>query len=349
MCLSLFLQCSRFYLRGKRYQKHLIANEYAALICLQVKAVQIHLAASLQEQQSAQRALEQEQREKQQEYDLGLNFPALGIGVGLQQWDPNAPDFLPFPVAKPVEEPAIATVPIAIVDAEPVPGDEGQVQVIDAEPVPGEEPPSAGVAAPSPFGAPVPADGVEGPTPAENAFAPTEGAASVGQPYDDDDDYEQPLAPALEATSGGPLTLGPAGDIFVVVNLEMKEVEVFVEYHHDFVVAFQVTSAYSHRYGESLLKVWPRALYRQVVLLGNFGYLQHFMLHQHLTKEYLETTVPLYLNEVCPEQFPSRAQRMRQFLRDGVRNLEVRYQLARQLGADFADISMETASLMYMA
>merc|ERR1719174_2559854 len=82
MCLSLFLQCSRFYLRGKRHQKHLIANEHAALICMQLKAVQIHLAASLQEQQSAQRAIEQEQKEKEFELGIhGLNFgSAPGVG-----------------------------------------------------------------------------------------------------------------------------------------------------------------------------------------------------------------------------------------------------------------------------
>lgn len=53
LCLSMHLQCARLFLKGQRYQRHLIANERAALICLQLKAVQIHLAASLHEQQNA--------------------------------------------------------------------------------------------------------------------------------------------------------------------------------------------------------------------------------------------------------------------------------------------------------
>ena len=55
MCFSLYLQCSHFFLKSGRYQRHLDANQFAALVALQLKAVQIHLAASLQEQQSAQK------------------------------------------------------------------------------------------------------------------------------------------------------------------------------------------------------------------------------------------------------------------------------------------------------
>eukprot|EP00439_Symbiodinium_sp_Y106_P019820 s8391_g2.t1 len=53
LCLSMYLQCARLFLKGKRHQRHLVANELAALICLQLKAVQIHLAASLHEQNAA--------------------------------------------------------------------------------------------------------------------------------------------------------------------------------------------------------------------------------------------------------------------------------------------------------
>merc|ERR1711865_487114 len=127
-------------------------------------------------------------------------------------------------------------------------------------------------AASSPFGPPGPAEGME----QEEVDSTTVGdedstKASVADPL------ATALLPAPAPTA--PIALGPAGDIFVVVNLEATEVEVFAEYHHDFVVAFQVTSAYGHRYGEGLGEVWPRALYRQVVLLGNFAYLQQFLLH----------------------------------------------------------------------
>jgi len=155
----------------------------------------------------------------------------------------------------------------------------------------------------------------------------------------------------LEGVGGGSTgaPLGPMGDPFVVINLEAAEVRVFAEYHNDFVAAFQVVSAYKHLYGPSLSTVWPFALYRQVVLLGNRVYLQHFMLHLPLGRDVLEVTVRLYNDEPCPEAFPLRAQRMKQFLRDGVSNYETLYQLTRQLGSAFADISMETASLVYMA
>jgi hypothetical protein len=354
MCLSLFLQCSRFYIRGKRHQKHHNANEHSALICLQLKAVQIHLAASLQEQQSAQRAMEQEQREKEQEMAaLGLGFvPALGLGPAnfpsiAENWESTPAEPLPG-LSRGGDDPAGISGQAPVVDIEPMPGDDGQVAE-EAKELRDELPATGPQAASMPPG---PLDGAEGPTPAENGTTAPEGGVDAAATKNVITTH--PLAGALLSTMQppappAPIALGPAGDIFVVVNLEVKEVEVFAEYHHDFVVAFQVTSAYCHQYGESVFKAWPRALYRQVVLLGNFGYLKHLLLHVPLTKEYLEVTVQLYLNEVCPEQFPVRAQRMRQFLRDGVPNLEVRYQLARALGPDFADISMETASLMYMA
>jgi hypothetical protein len=340
MCLSLFLQCSRFYLKGKRHQKHLIANEHASLVCLQLKAVQIHLAASLQEQQSALRAMEQQQQEQRQDFDLGLGF---GLGaLGGESWDATPPDALPG-FQKGLEDLSGITGLVPGIDVEPPSAEEGQVS--EEAKVPRDDAPPSILPASV---LPSPAEGTDNPGFGESGAATIEGNSSLGAPA--------PASMILgeeEASGptqvGPPTALGPAGDIFVVINLEAREVEVFAEYHHDFVVAFQVVSVYRGTYGEGLFKVWPRALYRQVVLLGNFVYLQHFLLHVPLTKEYLEAAVQLYLNEVCPEQFPARSQRMRQFLRDGVPNLEVRYQLAKQLGPDFTDISMETASLMYMA
>lgn len=133
----------------------------------------------------------------------------------------------------------------------------------------------------------------------------------------------------------------------MVVNLLQQEVEVFAEYHQDFIATFEVISAYRHCY-DGLSKVWPKALYRQVVLLGSRSYLQLFLQHLPLTKDWLHAIVQLHLDEPCPEQFPSRMMRMKQFLREGVQNLETRYQLARQLGAGFTDIAIETASSVYM-
>merc|ERR1719221_818455 len=125
--------------------------------------------------------------------------------------------------------------------------------------------------------------------------------------------------------------------------MEVAEVEVFAEYHQDFVVAFQVVSAYRHTCGEDLFRVWPHALYRQVVLLGNFAYLDFFIRYMPLVKEYIDAVVRLYQAEVRPEQYPQRSKRMKFFLRRGLPNLEARYQLARQLGAEFEDVQSETA------
>eukprot|EP00434_Breviolum_minutum_P013587 symbB.v1.2.011977.t1/scaffold788.1/size164690/14 len=122
---------------------------------------------------------------------------------------------------------------------------------------------------------------------------------------------------------------------------------VFAEYHQDFIATFEVVSAYRHCY-DGLSKVWPKALYRQVVLLGNRSYLQLFLQHLPLTKDWLHAIVQLCVDEPCPEQFPSRMMRMKQFLREGVPNLETRYQLARELGSGFTDIAIETASSVYM-
>eukprot|EP00439_Symbiodinium_sp_Y106_P010101 s8391_g1.t1 len=160
-----------------------------------------------------------------------------------------------------------------------------------------------------------------------------------------------------------PALLGPAGDVFVVINLMPSEVEVFAEYHQDFIATLEVVSAYRHSCGDGLFKVrflkpdacihirqmqvWPRALYRQVVLLGNRLYLQLFLQHLPLSKEWLQAIVQLYLDEPCPEQFSSRMLRMKQFLREGVTNLEIRHQLARQLGLGFTDVAIETASLAF--
>ncbi|CAJ1378215.1 unnamed protein product [Effrenium voratum] len=140
---------------------------------------------------------------------------------------------------------------------------------------------------------------------------------------------------------------GSAGDVFVVINLLPQEVEVFAEYHQDFIATLEVVSAYRHSY-DGLAKVWPKALYRQVVLLGNRLYLHLFLQHLPLAQDWLHAIVQLYLDEPCPEQFSARMMRMKQFLREGVQNLETRYQLARQLGQGFSDIAIETASLVYM-
>ena len=50
----------------------------------------------------------------------------------------------------------------------------------------------------------------------------------------------------MEAAGGVGVSaaLGSMGDPFVVINLEGEEVQVFAEYHHDFIAGFQVVSAY---------------------------------------------------------------------------------------------------------
>ncbi|CAE7208033.1 unnamed protein product [Symbiodinium pilosum] len=294
LCLSMYLECARLFLKGKRHQRHLVANELAALICLQLKAVQIHLAASLHEQTAA--------AAYQESFDWAA-VPADG------------PE-------------ALAN---ALVDATGRQKGWGEPEVVDG---------------------------------AENAFSmPLEEIPGVGE-----DSSSWPLHAHIRGTGGmgflkqdaarspeqslralPSLSLGPAGDVFVVINLTPSEVEVFAEYHQDFIATHEVVSAYRHSHGERLFKVWPRALYRQVVLLGNRLYLQLFLQHLPLTKEWLGAIVQLYLDEPCPEQFSARMLRMKQFLREGVTNLETRYQLARQLGPGFTDITIETASLVYMA
>lgn len=294
MCLSLFLQCSRYYLKAKHYQKHLVANELAALICLQLKAVQIHLAASLQEQN----ALRHPHGDKSHgiEDDCSDSF-LQGLG------DANALDVVPAKAA------VFGVSGTALGETS---GDTGLF-----------------------------------------ALQTSSGVGNDGNGCEDHDEPQQQQQNVGEAGAvahnGHGLSLGPAGDPFVVINLESAEVEVFVEYHHDFITSFQVVNAYKHTHGEALHRTWPRALYRQVVLLGNSSYLQSFLLHLPLTKECLENTILLHINEPCPEEFPARSSRMKSFLREGVPNLETRYQLAKQLGPLFTDISMETASLVYMA
>lgn len=286
MCLSLYLQCARLYLKGQRHERHLVANELAGLMCLQLKAVQIHLASSLHEQQVA-----------------------LAAGQENADWA-EVPEDGPEALAH------------ALVDA--AGRTKGWSQNGDLE------------------------------SPVNSALASTTASehGSKDAPAHGKELLELPALPPRNSTreaSVPALLLGPAGDIFVVVNLKLEEVEVFAEYHQDFVATFEVVSAYRHSYGDGLCKVWPKAVYRQVVLLGNRLYLQLFVKQLPLSKEWLEVIVQLYMNEPCPEQFPGRLLRMKQFLREGVPNLETRYQLAKSLGAEFADITIETASLVYMA
>lgn len=279
LCLSMYLQCARLFLKGKRHQRHLIANERATLICLQLKAVQIHLAASLHEQQNAAAA----GQETMDWADVPADGPealadALLDATGRQKGWADA-----------------VTASASTVEGNDQDQDEG---VKEAE-APG-----------------IVAKGFEGKITSEPAATPS-------------------------------LSLGPAGDVFVVINLMQKEVEVFAEYHQDFIATFEVVSAYRHIY-DGLSKVWPKALYRQVVLLGNRSYMQLFLEHLPLTKDWLHAIVQLCLDEPCPEQFPAQMMRMKQFLREGVPNLETRYQLARELGSGFTDIAIETASSVYM-
>ena len=44
-CFDMFLHSSKMYLLSDRLEKHLASNEVACLVALQIKAVQIHLAA----------------------------------------------------------------------------------------------------------------------------------------------------------------------------------------------------------------------------------------------------------------------------------------------------------------
>ncbi|CAE8617265.1 unnamed protein product, partial [Polarella glacialis] len=299
MCLSLYLECAKLFLKGKRYQRQLVANELAALVCLQLKAVQINLAVSLNEQQNAAISLRQE------------------IG----DWKEVSSDGPEALAAAMVDASGLGPLPKAEVSGgslESAESDNGDADAL-AE-VEGQDSETKLA------GAEVLSSSSESPT-----APPSPGGASA-------------VADSLVPT----LNLGPAGDIFVVVNLEEAEVEVFAEYHQDFIAAFEVVSAYRHSFGDSLFKVWPRALYRQVVLLGSALYFQLFLQHLPLAKEWLEAVVKLYLNEPCPEQYPLRAKRMKQFMREGIPNLETRHQLARQLGSEFKDISIETASLVYM-
>jgi len=338
MCLSLFLQCSRCFLRAGRFQKHLLANEFCALICLQLKAVQIHLAACLQEHQAAVRQIEGNGLDSL----IGLGHPSeLGLDSFMNAW--------------PLDGTASGTntPPVTVVNQEAVLGTPSAIN----------EDGDLGEAAETNFfaaaGTPLEADTAVDMSERSGETFPLEGATPLSparlgismhgvhtESLDASHDTTTRDGNKVDRTVH---PLGSAGDPFVIINLEAEEVEVFMEYHHDFVVAFQVVSAYRHVYGEHLHQAWPRALYRQVVLLGNVLYLQVLLTHMPLSKEHLEATVQLYLHESCPEQFPARAQWMKQFLRDGVPNLETRYQLARQLGTEFADISMETASLVYMA
>eukprot|EP00929_Paragymnodinium_shiwhaense_P079725 TRINITY_DN41557_c0_g2_i1.p1 TRINITY_DN41557_c0_g2~~TRINITY_DN41557_c0_g2_i1.p1 ORF type:complete len:3522 (-),score=604.34 TRINITY_DN41557_c0_g2_i1:457-9738(-) len=394
MCLSLFLQCSRFFMRGKRYQKHLVANEHAALIGLQLKAVQIHLAASLAEHHARREEAELEATARREMEMLGHPSP------------------LPQP---PSRAPDTALAPALVLADAAAGGDTGTASNADADgsaadscqeaiatgvtSTAASETADTGDSAALDAGTGAPVGDVEDSTAAateeEPATADRAGASEAEEAGPDDSQHiaaqadavaqpSQPvtMAPISEeqqsvaagadalipsqdpvveepgrsndketgATGPPPLPpLGSMGDPFVVINLEAAEVKVFAEYHHDFVAAFQVISAYKHTYGAGLSCVWPRALYRQVVLLGNRAYLQQFLLHLPLCREMLEKTVKLYLQEPCPEQFPLRSQRMKQFLRGGVPNLEILFLLARQLGNEFADITMETASLVYMA
>eukprot|EP00928_Gymnodinium_smaydae_P052883 TRINITY_DN37015_c0_g1_i1.p1 TRINITY_DN37015_c0_g1~~TRINITY_DN37015_c0_g1_i1.p1 ORF type:complete len:162 (-),score=36.28 TRINITY_DN37015_c0_g1_i1:112-597(-) len=153
-----------------------------------------------------------------------------------------------------------------------------------------------------------------------------------------------------EVAEVGPVPrLGPMGDPFVIINLESNEVRVFAEYHHDFVATLVVVSAYRQVFGPDLANVWPSALYRQVVLLGNKTYLHQFLQHIPLSRDKIDACVQLYIDEPCPEQFPSRARRMKELLRSGVPNLETLYTLATRLGPGFEDVSSEAASCIYMA
>lgn len=284
-CLSLYLQCAKLFLRSKRYQQHLRANELAALVCLQLKAVQIHLAASLQEQQNAAAAAAK----------------AAALEASKKAHEPSPP-----------WSPAVEELPALRPE-----GTEAEEET-EAELKPTVLTPSLQ-------------------RPEEAALE--EAAPEVGS-------GDPPINGQLDKVKGAPV-LGPAGDAFVIINLAQQEVEVFVEYHQDFVTAFQVLTAYKQTYGDVLSEVWPRALYRQVVLLGNRQYLLLYLSHLRLTQEQLDIVVKLFLNE--SDKFPAHTRRMKQLLREGVSNLLVRLQMARQLGADFTDITMETASLVYMS
>eukprot|EP00921_Rhytidocystis_pertsovi_P001660 GHVQ01002822.1.p1 GENE.GHVQ01002822.1~~GHVQ01002822.1.p1 ORF type:complete len:1283 (+),score=352.46 GHVQ01002822.1:413-3850(+) len=66
-------------------------------------------------------------------------------------------------------------------------------------------------------------------------------------------------------------------DMFVVVNRTVEEVLCFIECQPDFVASLIVAQAYEHIYGSVVNAVWPRALYRQVVLCGRRSYLQQFL------------------------------------------------------------------------
>lgn len=424
MCLSLFLQCSRFFLRAKRYQKHLVANEQAALVGLQLKSVQIHLAASLQEQQqqaaaaalrraeraercAERKALAQAQARRDEaelsELDSGLRraaapspqflaHPAPSEDVALlgettprfggdrsANWAEVGGLLFGLPGAEAATitaagvaalEPQEAVEAVVVREASNAVGAGGGGNACAAGATRAAEDSlgagddivaAVGSAPTSPVTAffldPSKSDsdgGASAPRQEATALEAVPGPQLLSLP-------EAPVGSALEraeeedeleAGGGGCIPaapLGSMGDPFVVINLEAAEVRVFAEYHHDFIAAFQVVSAYSHAFGPSLAAVWPRALYRQVVLLGNRTYLQQFLLHSPLERETLEAAAALYLGESCPEQYPFRAQRMKQFLRDGVPNLETLYQLAKQLGTGFTDISIETASSIYMA
>ncbi|CAE7947526.1 Wwox [Symbiodinium sp. KB8] len=293
LCLSMYLQCARLFLKGKRHQRHLVANELAALICLQLKAVQIHLAASLHEQNAATAG--------QESFD----------------W-----------AAVPTDGPE--SLANALVDATGRQKGWGEQQAVDGAENGTGCGPEVEDSCMDKDSSTVPAH--------SDGDVPGAGKGLLSAPRQSQE-QSQVLPPAL----------GPAGDVFVVINLMPSEVEVFAEYHQDFIATLEVVSAYRHSCGDGLFKVWPRALYRQVVLLGNRLYLQLFLQHLPLSKEWLQAIVQLYLDEPCPEQFSSRMLRMKQFLREGVTNLETRHQLARQLGPGFTDVAIETASLVYMA
>eukprot|EP00931_Biecheleriopsis_adriatica_P046808 TRINITY_DN26928_c0_g1_i1.p1 TRINITY_DN26928_c0_g1~~TRINITY_DN26928_c0_g1_i1.p1 ORF type:complete len:3379 (-),score=748.43 TRINITY_DN26928_c0_g1_i1:238-10323(-) len=341
MCLSMYLQCARLYLKGKRHQRHLVANELAALICLQLKAVQIHLATSLHEQQIAASAGEENIDWAEVPHDGPEALAnALVDASGRQKgWSPLG------------EAQEVSAEPQSPAGA---PGATGPLDVQAAELEVKEDRTLAGAGASATPHTETAlqkekVDGSGHTLEQEVAAGPSESvrlAASTA--------FVENMSSNLgcsERASVAPqsISLGPAGDVFVVINLLPQEVEVFAEYHQDFVATFEVVSAYRHAFGNGLFKVWPRALYRQVVLLGNRLYLQLFMQHLPLSEEWLQAIVQLYIDEPCPELFPTRMLRMKQFLREGVPNIETRYKLARQLGEGFSDVTIEAASLVYMA
>ncbi|CAE8666985.1 unnamed protein product, partial [Polarella glacialis] len=191
MCLSLYLECAKLFLKGKRYQRQLVANELAALVCLQLKAVQINLAVSLNEQQNAAISLRQE------------------IG----DWKEVSSDGPEALAAAMVDASGLGPLPKAEVSGgslESAESDNGDADAL-AE-VEGQDSETKLA------GAEVLSSSSESPT-----APPSPGGASA-------------VADSLVPT----LNLGPAGDIFVVVNLEEAEVEVFAEYHQDFIAAFEV-------------------------------------------------------------------------------------------------------------